>query len=153
MSREYYYDHEPNKIFKDSKIQLMNNASTLAAVRDGTSPSRRNKYTLDDQVNFAGETATNRNVRQLLNTEVRAQCIGNNRKKNINLLNKDTKNIAMLIARILKEEQTLLSTRQQVTEFIPRFQNFMDSLNYVAPAYKNLSKLDCQGINLIYLKN
>ena len=80
MSREFYYDQESTKIYKDSKIQLMNSGSALAAVRSGTSSSSRGKYTLDDQVNFAGEMATNRNVRHLLNTDVRAQCTGKNRK-------------------------------------------------------------------------
>jgi hypothetical protein len=80
MSREFHYDQASTKIYKDSKIQLLNNGSALAAVHAGTSPSSRGKYTLDDQVNFAGESATNRNVKQLLNMEVRAQCIGNNPK-------------------------------------------------------------------------
>jgi len=132
MSGEYY-DYESNKIYKDSKIQLWNNKSALDATRSGISTTSRAKYTLSDQVNFAGETATNKKVRELLNVDVHAQCL-------------DTKNVALVIAKILKEEGSLLSTREQVNEFIPRFQNFMDSLNYVAPAYKNLSKLDCQGI-------
>ena len=148
MSREYY-DFDSNKIFYDCKIQLWNNRSALDATRNGTSTSSRAKYTLSDQVNFAGETATNENVKKLLTIDVHAQCLGNHFKLYLFHLNKDTRNVALVIAKILKEERTLLITREQVTEFIPRFQNFMDSLNYVAPAYKNLSKLDCQGKSLI----
>ena len=49
------------------------------------------------------------------------------------------------MGKILKEEKTYLSTRDEIEKFKPRFQNFMDSLNYLAPAYKNISKLDCEG--------
>merc|ERR1711980_33108 len=109
---------EVNKILKDSKIQLWNSRSALSASRNGTSTQDRDKFTLHDQLNLEGQIATNGTVKNVLRSDVYSQCF-------------DTSHVMKVMGKILKEEKSYLSTRDEIEKFKPRFQNFMDSLNYL----------------------
>jgi len=138
-----YRLEEVNKSLRDAKVQIWNSSSAISSSREGNQPSARVKYTLRDGDLYLGnEIATVENVKQMFESDIFLQC-------------QDAAVLAKIIGKVLKEEKTFLGTEAQVRDFIPRFQNFMDSLNYVSPAFKNASKLNIEegNLDLWVLKN
>ncbi|CAG5106775.1 Oidioi.mRNA.OKI2018_I69.chr1.g2995.t1.cds [Oikopleura dioica] len=127
------YDiNEVNKILRDSRVQIWNTTAALSASRTGQHPRDRSKYTLADaEFHLRNEIANVESVQQFLDTDVSNQF-------------QDMAVVAEVIANILKNEKAYLETEAQVAEFIPRFQNFMGSMNYFAPAIKNVTKLNIE---------